>query len=59
MLRLCLTRNFVEDREALAVDEVTDAMGNTMPADAVEVVQQSLADDGKYWLDKGEFELSL
>lgn len=59
MLRLCLSRNFHEDREALTVDEVTDAMGNTMPAGAVEIVQQSLADDGKYWLDKGEFELSL
>jgi hypothetical protein len=41
------------------LDEVTDDQGNDIPRQQIELVPQSLVDDGKYWLDKGEFELSL
>lgn len=58
-LRVTLTRNFHDDPEQLHVEEVQDYQGNTLPKASVELVQQSLVDDGKYWLDKGEFELDI
>ena len=58
-LRVTLTRNYHENREELEVDEVMDDQGNTLPKSAIELVQQSISDDGKYWLDKGEFGLSV
>jgi len=58
-LRVTLSRNYYEDREQIFVDEVTDSMGNSLPKGSLELVQQSLVDDGSFWLDKGEFTLSL
>ena len=58
-LRVTLTRNYYESREDLFVEEVMDDQGNTLPKTAVDLVLQSITDDGKYWLDKGEFELSV
>lgn len=58
-LRVTLTRNYYESREDLQVEEVMDDQGNTLPKSAVDLVLQSITDDGSYWLDKGEFELSV
>lgn len=58
-LRITLTRNYHESREDIEVEEVMDDQGNTLPKSSVELVLQSVTDDGKYWLDKGEFELSV
>jgi hypothetical protein len=58
-LRVTLTRNYHESREDLEIDEVMDDQGNTLPKSSVDLVLQSITDDGKYWLDKGEFELSV
>lgn len=58
-LRITLSRSYFENREHLEVEEVTDFEGNTLPKSSVELVPQSIVDDGKYWLDKGEFELSI
>lgn len=58
-LRVTLTRNYHESREDLEVEEVMDEQGNTLPKSSVDLVLQSITDDGKYWLDKGEFELSV
>jgi hypothetical protein len=58
-LRITLSRNYHEDREALEIEEVMDEQGNTLPKSSVDLVLQSITDDGKYWLDKGEFELSV
>ncbi|MDD7319100.1 MAG: virulence factor SrfB [Prevotellaceae bacterium] len=58
-LNVTISRNFYDDKEELKLEEVTDAGNNTLPKGSVELVQQSLVDDGKYWLDKGEFELSI
>ena len=52
-----LSRSFTENREELVVEEIMDEYGNNVPKDSIHVVQQSIVDDGKYWLDKGEFEL--
>ncbi|MBQ8462692.1 MAG: virulence factor SrfB [Prevotella sp.] len=58
-LRITLSRNYYESREDLIVEEAMDDEGNTLPKREVELVLQSIVDDGKYWLDKGEFELSV
>ena len=58
-LRITLSRNYYESRESLMIEEVIDEQGNSLPKREVELVLQSLVDDGKYWLDKGEFELSV
>ena len=58
-LRVTLTRNYHESREDIEVEEVMDEQGNTLPKTSVDLVLQSITDDGKYWLDKGEFELSV
>lgn len=56
-LRITLTRNYFEDRETLEIEEVTDMEGNPVPRKNVALVQMSLVDDGRHWLDKGEFDL--
>lgn len=58
-LTVTFSRNYQENRETIQIEEVTDSMGNDVPKSAVELVQQSLVDDGSFWLDKGEFDLSL
>jgi hypothetical protein len=58
-VRITLTRSYQEDREVVEIEEITDIQGNTLPKSTIEIVQQSIVADGKHWLDKGEFELSL
>lgn len=58
-IRLTIARSYQDDREVLTIEEATDMQGNSIPRSAIELRQQSLVDDGKHWLDKGEFELSL
>ena len=57
-LQVRLTRNFHEDKEELVIEEATDKEYRNRKKD-LELVAQSLVDDGKYWLDKGEFELTI
>lgn len=57
-LTIRLSRVFNEDKERLVIEEATDSEFNNRTAD-LELVQQSLVDDCKYWLDKGEFELTI
>ena len=57
-LQIRLTRNFHEDKEELVIEEATDKEYRNRKKD-LELVAQSLVDDGKYWLDKGEFELTV
>ncbi len=58
-LRVTLTRDFVDDPEKLAIDDISDANGDPLPLSAVDFVCQSIINDGQHWLDKGEFELSI
>ena len=58
-LRVSLSRLYSADKEHLEIDNVMDNMGEDVPISQIELVQTSLADDGGYWLDKGEFELSI
>lgn len=57
-LEIRLSRNGHEDKEAVVIEEATDADYHNRKKD-LELVMQSLADDGKCWLDKGEFELTI
>lgn len=57
-LQVRLSRSFHEDKESIVIDEATDSEYRNCKND-LELVQQSLVDDGKYWLDKGEFELTI
>lgn len=58
-LEITFSRTYMDDREKLLLEEVVDEEGNTVSKNEVEFIPQTLVDDGKYWLDKGEFELSL
>ncbi len=58
-LRVTLVRDFVDDPEKLAIDDISDANGDPLPLSAVDFVCQSIINDGQHWLDKGEFELSI
>lgn len=58
-VRITFTRTFQDSKEIVEIEEVTDMQGNILPKSTLEIVQQSIVSDGKHWLDKGEFELSL
>jgi len=57
-VQIRLTRSFIDDKEELILEEATDSDYRNVKKD-IELVQQSLVDDGKFWLDKGEFELTI
>ena len=57
-LDIRITRDYQSDREVITVEEVTDSEYRNCKND-IELIPQSLVDDGKYWLDKGEFELTI
>ena len=54
-----LQRNYFEDRELLTLEDVTDMEGETIPTSQVDLRMQSLAQDGKFWMDKGAFTLRI
>lgn len=58
-LRIMLSRSYFENKEVIFIEEVSDMQGNSLNRNSVELVQQSLVNDGRYWLDKGEFELAI
>lgn len=58
-LRVTLTRDFQADAELLVLDDVTDLNGDPVPTERVEFICQSIINDGRHWLDKGEFELAI
>lgn len=58
-LRIMLSRSYFENKEVIFIEEVSDMHGNSLNRNSVELVQQSLVNDGRYWLDKGEFELAI
>ena len=57
-LNITVSRDFHEDKEKLILEDISDDAGNTISRRDVEFIQQSIADDGSYWLDKGSFKLS-
>lgn len=54
-LKLMLIRDY-DNPENIRLEEAIDSQGNTVGSSKIEIRQQTLVDDGKYWLDKGEFD---
>lgn len=57
-LQVMLSRLSPEDKERIVIEQALDNEYRDRKDD-LELVPQSLVDDGKYWLDKGEFELTI
>ena len=58
-LKISVVRNFSLDKEGLKIVSVVDSMGKPFSIAKLHFAIQSLATDGAYWLDKGEFVLSI
>lgn len=58
-LRVTISRDFQSEPEKLILEDVSDANGDQVPLDSIDFMGQSILSDGKHWLDKGEFELSV
>lgn len=58
-LRVSVVRNYSQDKEVLKIVSVVDATGKPVSMQKLRFGVQSLASDGAYWLDKGEFVLSI
>lgn len=58
-LNIMLQRNFHEDRETLIIEEVTDMEGETVDPAKIRIRLQTLAHDGEFWMDKGDFILKI
>jgi hypothetical protein len=56
-IRIMLQRNYMQNREELTVVSAMDRDGNEIPPTDIELVAQSIADGGLYWLDQGAFDL--
>lgn len=57
--KITLSRDIFNDKEDLKIENIVDAIGNELGQNSLEIVQQSIAENGRYWLDNGEFELTL
>lgn len=58
-LKLTVTRNFTQDKETLKIVAAVDANGKPFSINKLNFGVRSLAAEGSYWLDKGEFVLSI
>lgn len=58
-LKVSVVRNFSQDKESLKIVSVVDSMGKPFSMKNLQFRVQSLASEGAYWLDKGEFVLSI
>lgn len=54
-LKIMVSRDY-DNPESLKIEEAIDSQGNTIAMSKIELLPQTLVDDGKYWLDKGEFD---
>lgn len=58
-LKMSIVRNFGQDKETLKIVSAVDSMGKPFAIKNLQFQVQSLASEGAYWLDKGEFVLSI
>lgn len=58
-LKVSVVRNYSQDKESLKIVSAVDSMGRPFPINKLHFRVQSLASEGAYWLDKGEFVLSI
>lgn len=57
-LKVSISRDFAENKEALHIEDVVDADGNDLSKAFFDLSQQTLSDPSGIWLDTGEFKLS-
>lgn len=58
-LKVSVVRNYSQDKETLRIVSAVDSTGKPFSFQKLRFGVQSLASDGAYWLDKGEFVLSI
>lgn len=58
-LKVSVVRNYSMDKESLKIVSVMDSNGKPFPLNKLLFRVQSIANNGTYWLDKGEFVLSI
>lgn len=58
-LNIMLQRNYYEDRETITVEDVTNMEGDSIQLTDIDLHFQTLARDGKFWMDKGAFILKI
>lgn len=58
-LKVSIMRNFGQDKEAVKIMSAVDSTGKPFAIKNLQFRVQSLASEGAYWLDKGEFVLSI
>ena len=58
-LKVSVARNYSQDKETLKIVSAIDANGKPFSINKLRFGVQSLASEGAYWLDKGEFVLSI
>ena len=58
-LKVSVVRNYSQEKETLRIVSAIDALGKPFSTTKLRFGVQSLASEGAYWLDKGEFVLSI
>lgn len=58
-LKVSVVRNYSQDKEVLKIVSAIDATGKPFSVQRLSLGVRSLASDRAYWLDKGEFVLSI
>lgn len=58
-LKVSVVRNYSQEKEVLKIVSAVDSMGKPFSVQKLRFGVQSLASDSAYWLDKGEFVLSI
>lgn len=58
-LKITVMRNYSLDKEGLKIVSSVDSKGKPFTVSKLQFGVQSLASEGAYWLDKGEFVLSI
>jgi hypothetical protein len=54
-----LSRDFERDKEHLILEEIQDNEGNEISKSNIQLMVQSLNNEDGFWLDSGEFILSI
>ena len=58
-LKVSVIRNYSQEKETLKIVSAIDSLGKPFSISKLRFGVQSLATEGAYWLDKGEFVLSI
>lgn len=57
--KIILSRDLDKDKEELKIEEIIDAEGENVPVGLYRLFNKTMESDEGYWLDTGEFQLSI